>query len=214
MDWETTIKTLRMAVDCIGPTITALGAIALFFKRVRKYLYLVFIHKPEMDKKLYAKVDEILNRIGKIESELRLNDDSTVKDAVARLEAYRRYSATNSMSLIFELDKTGNIVLVTDALCQLVETVRAEDLKGQNWRQFVYIEDEPRVSANLCTAVKTGSSTRTKVRIINSNNISRGDWYVRLNAVTRPDNSVIMYIGLLYPADELATSIYTENNWK
>ena len=41
MDWETTIKTLRMAVDCIGPAITALGAIALFFKRVRKYLYLV-----------------------------------------------------------------------------------------------------------------------------------------------------------------------------
>lgn len=136
MDWETTIKTLRMAVDCIGPTITALGAIALFFKRVRKYLYLVFIHKPEMDRRLYDKVAEILNRIGKIESELRLNDDSTVKDAVARLEAYRRYSATNSMSLIFELDKIGNIVLVTDALCQLVETVRAEDLKGQNWRQF------------------------------------------------------------------------------
>lgn len=213
MDWETTIKILRMTVDCIGPTLTALGAIALFFKRVRNYLYLVFVRKPEAEKKLYAKVEEILTRIGRIESELRL-DDSTVKDAVARLEAYRRYSATNSMSLIFELDKTGNVVLVTDALCQLVETVRAEDLKGQNWRQFVYIEDEPRVAANLCTAVKTGSSTRTKVRIINSNNISRGDWYVRLNAVTRPDNSVIMYIGLLYPADELATGIYTENNWK
>lgn len=221
--WTDVISLTKDIASVIVTAGAAIPIILVLFKKARSgfHCFLKKLLYSDYSKELVAisnKIDvlddKFSSKLQTIEHELLFNEGSSIKDAVTRLEAYRRHSITNSVSLQLEVNRFGAVTLVTKAICDLLGVMSEADILGGNWKQFIYVEDYERIHGTLCKAVKNREAMRVRLNLVSMQAEARGEWYLRIFPVQRSGTTVLLYICQLSPSDDIAKDLCSTNNWK
>jgi PAS domain-containing protein len=152
------------------------------------------------------------NALSEIKKELTFNGGQSTKDYLARLESYRRHQFWLQPRPCFECDVHGRNTIVSEAYCLLVNASNEAALLGLNWRQFIYIEDEPTYYASFKTSSDSLSAFRGHIRLSDPDGEYRGQWEVRAVPLL-PSSEKTSYVGYLRPLDDIAKALAVDSRW-
>jgi hypothetical protein len=210
--------------------VAIVGAISLAFGTVRLKIYhgyracIDFFTSPtkifHLANELNGKVSRIeiiadnsAAKIQKMEELIGYNGGSGLMDSVGYLLGYWSNDFWLRDQPGFIATDKGDNVDCTHAYCRLLGLSAKEDLLNKNWRGFV---DKQEYSEHLNEFVDVSSKRevfRREMSFRNSSNHSVGTWIVIASPISSNKAKTARYIGMLYPADEIAINLCKSNGW-
>ncbi len=216
-----TAKGIHDNLAIYGGIAASLTALFIFRKTALEFLALVW-RVIIFPLQLAGKLDDLSDMVADVQHQVKTNNGSSLKDAVVRvetqlrnvvdsfsvLEQYRQNAFWREPRPCLELDRNGQVILISEAACRLFAIVHPESALRQSWLQFLDGHHVEELKRSYRETAATGSLFRFVIRVYDENRNDRGEWELKATPIG-PE----LYSGFFTPIDTVAKEIAGRNNW-
>ena len=208
---EPVTEWLKLYVENISYAIAIIGFLLAFKKK-----YFVFLKTSFHNFMRFNLLEDISKRIEYIDSELRFNGGSSLKDQVVKISNLMDNDFWIRPQPAFLCLDDGKNNQVSQAYCQMVSVGSFDELEKLNWRMFIDPMDIDGYDVLWESAFKDKQGFVTVVNIIDQYQEPRGKWRLRITPIKpmiRKEHEGYLFAGHYTPVDDLAKKIWDDHGW-
>jgi PAS domain-containing protein len=222
------LKTLSENFGYISTIFVTLTAIGAFFKPFRRLLgmlcrplWMPWLVMKKLNR-MEAGMVEMKESVAIIKKEVTFNGNSSMKDAVTRIEyatarseGHRNHWFWVQGRPAMELDHHGKVIRVSGACCQLFRVDRPEDLAAMSWMRLLDPSKSSEFRTSLLAMMEYDSRFDFAIKLHDAltPSSSRGEWRLSLVPILPRINGEGLFTGIWIPVDSEAKAIAGRKRW-
>lgn len=161
-----------------------------------------FIRSSRLFFSTHSILEEIRADIKYVKAEVTVNGGGSIKDSHARLElalnrqeSFRRHDFWTKNRPSMEMNENGHVMLVSQALCELLGISAPEELYRRSWARFLHSDDVEDFLKSFIETASNNSAFRYEVRLHDSHRRDIGSWEFRAQPIEPSVGGVKLYSG-------------------